>query len=265
MSKCLVIGDPHCIADDPHMERFDILGAVIADEQPDCVVQIGDFLTYDSVSAHNLGKRLTMEGQRLHRELGSGKEAYDRIMQPIFDLNSSRRSNRKALYRPDMFWLEGNHEDRAYRYVDQNPEMQGVVEYTSKFNPEDDGWVLVPYREHAYYGGVLFTHAPMSGNNQPISSKHIIKNVIKDYDCPLVFGHTHKLGYESDGVLSREGGIRRTALNCGCYFDHLPEYAAGSRGIRDWWAGVVFLDNMDGSGDFDLRTISLNRLREMYL
>lgn len=263
MSKTLVIGDPHVEADDPDLVRFDILGNFIAEEQPDAVVQIGDFLTYDSISAWNARRRLTMEGQRLSAEIRAGRDAYDRIMNPIHALNESRRRNRKALYKPDLFWIEGNHCDRAFRYADQNPEMYGMVDYKEYFNPADDDWVVVPYREHCMINGVLFTHIPMSGNNQPLSSKHLVKNVIKDYTCPIVFGHTHKLAWECDGVRTTDGGMRLTALNVGCYFDNIPDYATGSRGPRDWWAGLVMLTHLNEHGDYDLQTIHMDVLRQL--
>lgn len=260
----LCIGDPHCIADDPDMGRFKVLGDFIADTQPDNIVQIGDFLTYDSISAWNNAKRLSMEGQRLSKELESGADAYNLLMEGIRKLNDRNRANRKATYRPNMYWLLGNHEDRAERYVEQNPEMKGLVFFNRFFDPTEEGWEIVEYREHCEFNGVMFTHIPMSGNNQPMSSKHLVKNVVSDYNCSIVFGHTHKLAFESDGMLSPDGVVRRTALNVGCYFDHMPDYASGSRGTRDWWPGVVLLHHLNYSGDYDLETIHIDRLREMY-
>ena len=263
MTSTLVIGDPHTHPNEDQ-RRFDILGRFIVDHQPDNIVQIGDFLTYDSISAWNRSKRLTMEGKRLGAEMQAGSSAYGLIMQPMRDMNESRRTHKRALYKPNMFWIEGNHEDRALRYAENNPELADIVDYRSYFDPEADGWVIVPYREHCEVSGVLFTHAPMSGNNQPLSSKHLVKNVIKDYAAPLVFGHTHKLAYECDGVLALNGGKRITALNVGCYFDEVPNYAEGSRGPREWWAGLVMLHHTDAAGGYDLATYSLDFLKEHY-
>jgi len=262
LSTTLVVGDPHTHPDDEDEVRFDLLGNYIAETQPDTIVQIGDFLTYDSISAWNTRKRLTMEGKRLGKEMRAGMVAYEKIMNPINDLNRTRRNFRKAQYKPNLFWIEGNHEDRAFRYADQNPEVADVVDYTRYFNPADDGWTIVPYREHCAHNGVLFTHCPMSGNNQPLSSKHLVKNVIKDYTAPLVFGHTHKLAFECDGVRTTNGGRRLTSLNVGCFFDYVPDYARGSRSNRDWWAGLVTLTHVNQHGDYDLSTISMDVLRQ---
>ena len=256
----LVIGDPHAGPEDTDKHRFDALGEFIVERQPEHIVQIGDFMTYDSISSHNTRKRLTMEGQRLVEELRAGLECYDRMMDPIRRLNTSRARNRKAQYRPVLSWVEGNHEDRALRYAEEHPEMYGMVDYKTTIPVVEDGWDVVPYRDHVQYAGVLFTHVPMSGRNQPIGSKHAVKNVIKDYDCPIVYGHSHKLAYECDGVRSPNGSRRLTALNAGCYFTDVPDYAAGSQGPLDWWAGVCLLHHLNDEGDYDLETVHISRI-----
>src|SRR5690625_1430807 len=260
--RTLVIPDSHSIADDPDQERFDILGEFIAEHQPDNVVQMGDFLTYDSISAHNASKRLSMEGQRLRKELDAAEEAYTRIMVPFRELNGTLRKRKKALYNPNMFFLLGNHEDRAQRYVEENPEMKGMVYFNNYFNPEKDGWVIVPYREHCEVNGVLFTHIPMAGNNQPMSSVHLARKVLADYSCSIVYGHTHYFACESEGIKTVDGYKRITALNVGCYFDHKPEYARTSKGIRRWWSGLTMLTHLNDEGDFDIQTYSLESLRK---
>jgi len=258
----LVIGDAHSIADDPDQERFDILGDFIVTHRPDNIVQIGDFMTYDSISAHNASKRLSMEGQRLKKELQSGQQAYDLMMSHIDLHNEGLRKNKKALYKPNMFYLLGNHEDRAARYVEENPEMKGLVYFNNYFNPEDDGWVIVPYREHCEINGVLFTHIPMNGANQPLSSVHLGRKVLEGYACSIVYGHTHYFACETEGVKTTDGYKKITSLNVGCYFDHKPEYARTSKGIRRWWSGLVKITHLNNEGDFDFQTYSLETLRK---
>lgn len=260
----MVIPDTHSIANDPDQERFTILGELMVDRQPANVVHIGDFMTYDSISYHNLNRRLTMEGQRLRTELDAGIEAYDRMMSPLKELNDSRRKNRKALYKPNMFLTSGNHRDRAARYVDQNPEMLGLVDFLNFIPWEEDGWVVVPYKEYCEINEVLFTHIPVAGNNQPQSSIHLNKNILREHACSVVYGHTHAFGAETEGIKTAYGYKRISSLNVGCYFDHKPDYAKTSKGIRNWWSGVCLLHHLNDEGDYDLETISLSRLREMY-
>lgn len=260
----LVVGDPHSIANDPDQGRFKLLGNLITDLLPDNIVQIGDFLTYDSISSHNNSKRLTMEGMRLRDEMISAQTSYNLLMRGVHNVNDARRSNRKALYKPNLFWLDGNHEDRAQRYCEENPELAGVVDYHNYFSPRDDGWVEVGYREHCEINGCLFTHIPMAGNNQPRSSIHLAKLVLRDYSCSVVYGHTHCLAYESEGIKTAHGHKRTTSLNVGCYFSHSPEYARTSKGFRNWWAGVCILHHLNDVGDYDLETLSLDRLRQTY-
>lgn len=266
MSSTLVIGDGHTSPEDTAYQksRWKSLSNYIRETQPDNIVQIGDFLTFDSISSHNRNKRLELEGQRLKTELEAGREAYNMLMAEIDNLNAQRRRNRQALYKPGLFWVEGNHEDRANRYLQENPQMEGLVDYKTFFDPREDGWTIVPYREHCQIHGVLFTHIPMNGINNPIGSKHSVKNVIKDYDSPVVFGHNHKLVLECDGVRTTDGGKRLTALSVGCFFFGVPPYARNSGGSRDWWRGLVTLHHRDGNGDYDISTTGLQFLMENF-
>lgn len=264
MKTSLVIGDSHTIADDPDLVRFDVLGRLIGDRKPDNIIQMGDFFTFDSISSHNFGKALTMEGQRFAKEIDAGRSAFSRLMLHIGTLNAKRRKNKEAYYRPGMLWLLGNHEFRQQVYVEQHPEMEGVVDFRAAFWPEAHGWDVVRYRDYCEVEGVLFTHIPMNGMNRPHSAKHLTKNIIREHDKPVVYAHTHRLGYESDSFRSGNADRRGTALNCGCYFENIPEYAAGGLATGSWWSGVCLLHHLDDEGNYDLETISLSRLRRMY-
>ena len=262
METTLVIPDTHSIADDQDQERFSILGEFIIKERPDNIVHIGDFMSYDSISAHNASKRLSMEGQRCKKEIEAARESYERMMVPLYNLNNSLRKNKKALYSPNMYLTSGNHRDRCLRYVEEHPEMEGMVDFVYHIPWENDGWVIVPYREHCEVNGVLFTHIPMAGNNQPMSSVHLARKVLADYSCSIVYGHTHYFACESEGIKTVDGYKRITALNVGCYFDHKPEYARTSKGIRRWWSGLTMLTHLNDEGDFDIQTYSLESLRK---
>ncbi len=262
-SITLVIGDGHTCPEEPQ-DRWSFVGKLAVDLDVDTIVQIGDFFTFDSISKHNFGKRLTMEGQRYKKELEAGAVAYNNMMRPILEERERQRRNRKAIKKLRLIWIEGNHEFRAKIYEDQNAELEGMLDYTNALPVFEDGWEVYPYRSHAFVNGVAFTHVPMNGIGQPIGSKHSVKNVIREYQCPVVFGHSHKLVHESDGVMTSEGPKRLTATCVGQFFEHIPEYAKDSGGIRDWWSGLVLLHHLDDEGSFDIQTISLSTLRNTY-
>lgn len=259
----LVIGDSHVEANDPDLNRFTAVGNLIAEERFDNVIQIGDFLSLDSLSAWDLRKSAKMEGRRFSEELTAGKEAVDRIMTPIYELQDKQRISKKRVYRPKLYSCIGNHEDRWDRYLETKPELLNVVDPYESVGFEDHGWVKVPYREYIYIEGVGFTHAPMNGNNQPASGVSLLNNASKDHQSSVVFGHTHSIGLKTH---TRHGDncAMVTALNVGCFFNEIPEYAQGSITSKNWWSGVFILEHY-GEGLFDFRSYKLERLMENYL
>lgn len=260
----LVIGDPH-VEPNTDLRRFVALSNFIYENRPTNIVQIGDFFTFDSISSHNASKRLTLEGQRFKQELDAGIEAYNLLANGIRRVyRSDVRAKRKRTIRR-MLWVEGNHEERVRRYLELNPQMEGMLDYRHHIPLEKDGWEVVPYRNYGFIYGIGFTHVPMNGNNNPIGSKHAVKNCIKDHHHHVVYGHNHKLIHESDGILTTGGYIRNTATSVGCFFENSPEYAMGSQGERDWWRGVVLLHHLDMEGGFDIETVAMSRLLGEYL
>jgi predicted phosphodiesterase len=262
MTTTLIIGDSHVEANES-LRRFEALGNYIADVQPDNIVQIGDFLSLDSLSAWDLNKRAKMEGRRFSAELKAGKKAVELLMRPIVDLNKSFRANKRKQYKPRLISLLGNHEDRWFRYLDTHPELIDVVDIYAACGFKKFGWEKVDYRKYAHIEGVCFTHVPMNGVNQPISGVRMMQIAAKDHETSVVFGHSHRLAIETN-IRHGENSQQIMALNVGCFFEGMPEYADGSLKSKDWWRGVVTLEHY-GENKFDVRTYNLERLLEEYL
>lgn len=258
----LVIGDAHVEANED-LSRFTAVGNLIAKEQFDNVIQIGDFLSLDSLSAWDLNKRAKMEGRRFSEELIAGRGAVDRIMAPIIEVQDKQRMSKKRVYNPKLYACIGNHEDRWDRYLETKPELLNVIDPYESIGFGEYGWKKVPYRDYVYIEGVGFTHAPMNGNNMPASGTSMINNACKDHDTSVVYGHTHYIAIKTH---TRHGKAcdMVTALNVGCFFDGVPDYALGSITSKNWWSGVFILEHY-GGGLFDFRSYKLERLMEDYL
>jgi len=259
----LVIGDAHVESHD-NLDRFEALGELIVDTLPDTIVQIGDFLSLDSLSAWDLNKRAKMEGRRLSEELKNGREAVERMMRPLARLRANQREMKKKIYNPRKIAILGNHEDRLYRYLDTHPELIDVVDPFRSIGFERYGWERVDYRDYIYVEGVAFTHTPMNGMNRPISGNNIMSMAAKGHTTSVIFGHTHKFQIGTD---TRHGnGARQTmAINCGCYFEGVPEYARGSSASKDWWRGILILEHDEfENGIFGIKAIRMEQLMGRY-
>jgi len=245
----LVIGDAHV---DPKqvrakrgLDRFKWAHEYILDTRPCRVVIIGDWYTLDSVSSHNNGKFLTKEGQRYLHDLYSGDEALR-----ILDVPKNT----------ELVFVEGNHEERARRFIEQVPELEGEITL-----PEDHVRALypdvkwIPYKEFYTHKGVSFTHVPFNEGGKPVGGKTATARALELCDTSVVFGHTHKLDI---ACVHRHGGSHLVqAVNVGCFFEHVDDYARGT--VTSYWRGLVTLDHYD-YGRVDMETTALGKLRRKY-
>jgi len=257
----LIIGDAHVEAGE-NLKRFINLGHYIVDTQPDNIVIIGDFVSLDSLSAWDLNKRSRMEGRRFNEELKFGCLALQCIMNPMIDFRVKQQNQKKKMYFPNMYVLEGNHEDRWNRYLETKPELIDTVDIYKSMWFHKYGWKVIPYKEYLYIRGVGFTHVPMGGDNNPIRGASYMQNACRDHDESVVFGHTHRLAIATNARHGQDAN-QVISVNVGCFFDGVPNYAKGSKSSHDWWRGLVMLHHYK-DGKFDVSTYSLDRLYEEY-
>lgn len=235
----LVFTDAH---DNPgdNQDRFTALGKLILKYRPDNIVQLGDFLTMDSLSRWNVNKRLTMEGVRYHNDVDSANRAIHKILEPTNRYNAIQAKGKKAQYRPKWWWFEGNHEYWINQYLEQHPEMVGHVHLqTDLLLPQDAEWV--PYPQYREIQGYYFTHAPQNKVGA-ISSRYVCDRALDHYSKSIIFGHTHRLLLSST---FRYGSTdTQFALSCGCFFEETPDYAEDQP--NDYWRGVLYIRDSGG-------------------
>ncbi len=241
----LVIGDTH-IAPDQDLRRAKWLGRLINEVKPNRVLFIGDFLTFDSLSDWDKNKRAKMEARRYQKDIDSGKE-FLKLM--YWEMDETPKGG--------FILCEGNHEHRLRRYLDIDPTFEGSIDYVEDLGIES--WKVIPYKEYYKYKGVHFTHVPINESGKPVGGKSACARSLELVDGNIVFGHTHKL---SSSCVHRHGSKHLSqALNVGCYFEHIDDYALGS--ITSYWRGVVLIDHYE-TGSFDWQPIRLGRLKKIY-
>lgn len=260
----LVIGDPH--ADPKHSNvRFEALGNFIVSTKPTNIVQMGDFLSLDSISEYNTGKPLLSEGARLKEDIAHGLDAYNKMMDPMRKHNERQAQAGREVYYPSGYWLQGNHEDRSYKLIQSLPALEGIIDTSSMVGAEKEGWALVPYKRYAYINGVAFTHIPQNrGTNKPISGKYLTARAAEICSTTVVFGHRHTLEVSPLSRHQEKGALLTFGVCCGWFGDYFPDYVIGNELTLDWWSGVLLLTHT-GVGQIDIQTISMQQLKNKYL
>lgn len=256
-NSILVIGDCH-VSDNQDLSRFTIASKFIVDEKPDYIIIIGDFLTLDALSAWDRNKRKKMEGRRYNKEIEAGNEALDLLFHDMKQYNVKRSKRHRKQYKPEIVYIEGNHEDRLTRYLDTDPTFDGMVGVKKDLKLDKRKIKFVPYKEYYYVNGIGFTHIPFN-KMAPVSGIDITRKASMVNVNSVVFGHTHE---QHLSHIHKQGQEHLQDIYCcGCFFEHKDDYVRGC--VTQYWVGLTILDNWKTSR-FDVRSYSLSNLKRRY-
>lgn len=253
----LIIPDPHA---NPNYnnDRFDWLGALIMHQRPEFILCLGDFGCMPSLSGYDKGKR-SFEGQRYQRDVDAVIDAQKRMFGPMQEYNARCRRFKVKQYLPETILLGGNHDEgRITRVTQEHPELHEFVSNDNLLFKRF--WnQYVPFLQSFFYGGIEFCHyLPTGVSGRPISGVNLARSLLNKRHNSAIVGHNHTWD-AADTV--RGDGKRLTALCCGWYGDYVPHYAENT--AKDWWSGVVFLNNVK-DGEFDYERIGIERVRTIY-
>jgi len=251
----LVIPDAHAKPGESN-ERFEWLGKEIEEvgrealelEVPFRVISIGDFGDMPSLSHYDRGKASAW-GRTYAADAAAMMDAILKVKD-----NCSPEIWNYA----DKFWTEGNHEERCARYMQENPELQGILK-DPFFIMSDAGFKPVPYLQWLQLDGVGYSHYMQNAGGRAVSGvNHARSLLLKGYRS-VVVGHSHRL--DTYTTADAFGNPLKT-LVCGCYFEHDEEYAGQSNST--WWRGLCVLRNVRRGG-YDLETRTLASIRQKHV
>lgn len=240
MTKHLIIADTQA-KPEHDFEYLDCIGRYIAHKRPDVVVHIGDHYDFPSLSTYDRGKK-SFEGRRLIEDLEAGREGMRRMLTPMWELQEQQRRNRKKVYNPRMIFCVGNHEHRADRYANDNPEFEGFVG-VDQLGLEQMGWEVYPFLKPAVVDGISYVHYlanPFTGKPYGGNALNQLKNVGKSF----VVGHKQILDVAIRPTL--DGQMQLGIINGACYpFDEPYKGYQGNYHFR----GVTMIHEVkDGFG-----------------
>lgn len=239
----LCVGDAH-VEPGQNLRRFKALGNFLRSTPVQRVVLMGDFVSFDSLSAWDRDKRKRMEHRRYAHDINAGRAALSYI------------ESGALVHGPELIYLEGNHEDRVTRYLDIDPTFDGAIHVPTDLCPD---WKWVPFKSDYNHAGVSFTHIPHNEAGKAIGGKGVCDKALNLYHNSVIFGHTH--GLSASSMHRHNAPHLNQAINVGCFFEHVAEYARGS--ITSYWRGIVLVDHVSHNR-VDVQTISLSRLLREY-
>src|SRR3990167_11190148 len=171
-------------------------------------------MDFDCISSFNREKPRQKEGKRLRTDYDIGNKILDRHQQIV------RSKNRKARF----ILLEGNHEERIQRYIDENPQIEGYIEpeyalkldergidYIKCYSGKDNGNTLK-------IGNAVFHHGLYAND-------HHAKKHVSIFGTNIFYGHVHDVQCYS--MITKGNGKTIVGQSLGCLCEYAQSYIKG--------------------------------------
>lgn len=231
IQKTVLLPDIHSPYYD--VEVMDAVDEFIIDYKPDELVYMGDQLSLDCISSWNKRKPLLKEGQRLLKEY----EEFNENILEVHENITSPETRRVFMY--------GNHEQRANWYLDDHPELEGMIDIDKNLKLSERGYKIIPYNGIHKIGKLNVIHGFYY-------NKYHSAKTVDVFEGNVVYAHVHNPQmYAKVTPLDRRGYHTATSLPCLCNIK--PSYKQNSPNF--WLNGFGVVEHLPATGHFNLYTI----------
>ena len=145
LERIVVLPDVHLTTKIP--KEYELAKKFIKDYKPTEIIILGDFMEVSSLSSYDLSKRRKIEGQRFEKEI----EVAKREIEILSDLCTT------------ITYLEGNHENRVERYLDDHPELESMLELPKRLELAKNSVQWHKMNKLVKRGKLYFTHGVYYG------------------------------------------------------------------------------------------------------
>lgn len=238
----VVIPDLHV----PHEDKRSVAAVeqYLADERWDYWVCLGDLIDNEAISTFNAGKpRKVQQAPTVQEQFSEANRFLDRHLAAVTRLNSDC----------SLVYIEGNHEERTERYVDRNPELQGLVDVERALRLHERAVRYVRFwstGELYQLGKLYLGHGAFAVQNH--AAKHV-----RDFGVCLGYGHTHDV--QMFTIKRRGKNETLMAQSFGCLCEYEQPYMRGRPTNWSHAIGVVYI-HPDGTFQHTVAMIHKHRL-----
>lgn len=223
------------------------IGNYIKLKRPDIIVHLGDHYDMASLSTYDKGK-LSAENKRYKADIEAGDEGI-RILESYIQSIPN--------YKPRKVVTLGNHEDRIDRFVQDNPNFEGLIG-TDKLAFDDYGWEVYPFLTPVNICGINFVHYlqnTMTG--KPLGGTAL--NRLKSVGESFVMGHVQTYDFCQRPLPLT--GKHQIGLIVGACYEHDEDYK-GVQGNHHFRGCVMLYECADGYAMH--KAITLRHMRELF-
>lgn len=196
------------------------------------------------------------EGLRIADDINAGNEALESFMLPIEAERERLARNKKRRWNPEIHVTLGNHEFHIMRYVEEHPELAGIISY-DMLDFEKWGIIVHDFKVPMVIDGIWYCHYFYSPNTgRPLSG--MMETRLKNIGHSFTQGHTQ--GFKC-GQLERPNGRTDHGLVAGSFYQHNEDYR-GPQATNEW-RGVVMKHEVK-DGEYNIMQVSLQFLLRRY-
>lgn len=177
----------------------------MADNTWDEYVNLGDFMDLDCISSHNANNIRQVEAKRIFKDYEVGNEILDRHQAII------KKHNPKAKFT----LLEGNHDYRIERYLDQFPQLEGLIEIENGLKLKQRGFKWV----RCYQKGELHKIGHAYFHHGRFTNQYYARKMVEYYGVNIFFGHNHDIQGFSKVNYGKNKTLVGQSLGCLCEYE----------------------------------------------
>ncbi len=216
------------------------------DKRPDKIIIAGDWWDLPSLSRYEKPGSQFFDGVELQNDIEYGNNAMEAFL---------ARIRKERGYRPDIFFLMGNHEYRMDRAINDDPtKLNGILGHHLLHLPSKEVQVY-PFLDIVTIDGVMYSHYfvnPQSLIRGVLGGQ--MDNRLNKLKKSFTQGHQQTL---MTGSQYLPDGSRIRGCVAGAFYQHDEEYA-GPQG-HNYWRGCIYKHEVR-DGDYDVMELSIDYL-----
>lgn len=193
----IVLFDPHFPYEDKR--SYNAVMQYVAKSQPNVFVLGGDIVDLDIIS--DKSKARHVEGKRLSKDFAHARNR-------LVEINETIPNAIK-------YALEGNHDERMERYLDDHPECEGILEVPTMLDLDNLGWTWVP----SWRKGEVLNIGKAGIIHGYTESKNHASKTVDDYGKSMFYGHLHTNQMFTKILHGDDSTIMAQAVGCICRYD----------------------------------------------
>lgn len=243
ITRAIVLTDIHV----PYQDKASLAAVekFMADYKFDYYINLGDLMDFNCISDYNHGHPRLVENERIFDDYKEGNKVLDRHQEIL------RRKNKDCKF----ILLEGNHDFRAERYIDEFPQMEGMIEVEKCLRLKERGikWV------RSYKNGDVFKLGNATFHHGLYTPDQHAKKMVEAFGCNIFYGHLHDVQSYSKTRYGADSTLVGQSLGCLCEYNQ--KYIAGK---PTRWQQAFTVFEFQENGNFNYHVVRITNHQFVY-